>query len=355
MASSSESPLAFLGNNPIVSSASDVLRSFSERRDKLGLSNPGTVENISREVQRDVFLNNLMFTGIRADLTKAFSLSPLFQVSHQFAMGERLNPYTFAALYGTSKVFLQGNVDNEGQLSTRFNYRWGPSTVTRTQFQIAPGGSGQDMAQIEHEYTGKDFTASLKALNPSYLEGGLTGIFIGSYLQSVTPKLALGLEGVWQRAGLTQGPETAVSYVARYKSDDWVATAQLQAQGALNTSYWRRLSEKVQAGVDMTLSLIPGAQGMLGGGFQKEGITTFGAKYDFRMSTFRAQIDSKGKLSCLLEKRVAAPVTLTFGADVDHFTQTSKIGVGISIEAGGEELHEQQEAFGAQPSPNIPF
>lgn len=217
-------------------------------------------------------------------------------------------------------MFLQGNVDNEGQLSTRFNYRWGPSTVTRTQFQIAPGGTGQDMAQLEHEYTGRDFTASLKALNPSYLEGGLTGIFIGSYLQSITPKLALGLEGVWQRAGLTQGPETAVSYVARYKSDDWVATAQLQAQGAINTSYWRRLSEKVQAGVDMTLSLVPSAGGLMGGGIQKEGITTFGAKYDFRMSTFRAQLDSKGKLSCLLEKRVAAPVTMTFGADVDHFT-----------------------------------
>lgn len=104
MASTSDLPLAFLRNNPIVSGASDVLKSFSERRDKLGLSNPGTVENISREVQRDVFLNNFMFTGIRADLTKAFSLAPLFQVSHQFAMGERLNPYTFAALYGTSKV-----------------------------------------------------------------------------------------------------------------------------------------------------------------------------------------------------------------------------------------------------------
>jgi mitochondrial import receptor subunit TOM40 len=176
------------------------------------------------------------------------------------------------------------------------------------------------MAQFEHEYTGADFTASIKALNPSYLEGGLTGIFIGNYLQSVTPKLALGLETVWQRAGLTQIPETAVSYVARYKSEDWIATAQLQAQGALNTSYWRRLSDKVQAGVDMTLSLVPTAGGLLGGGLQKEGITTLGAKYDFRMSTFRAQIDSKGKLSCLLEKRVAAPVTMTFGADVDHFT-----------------------------------
>jgi mitochondrial import receptor subunit TOM40 len=104
MASTSESPLAFLRNNPLFSSVSSALSSFSERRAKLGLSNPGTVENIAREVQRDVFLNNYMFTGIRADLTKAFSLNPLFQVSHQFAMGDRLNPYTFAALYGTSKV-----------------------------------------------------------------------------------------------------------------------------------------------------------------------------------------------------------------------------------------------------------
>lgn len=146
----------------------------------------------------------------------------------------------------------------------------------------------------------------------------MTGIFIGSYLQSVTPKLSVGLEAVWQRAGLSQGPETAVSYCARYKSDDWAAALQLQAQGALNASYWRRLSDKVQAGVDMTVSLVPGAGGLMGGGLQKEGITTFGAKYDFRMSTFRAQVDSKGKLSCLLEKRVAAPVTMTFGADVDH-------------------------------------
>ncbi|KAL1860566.1 hypothetical protein VTK73DRAFT_7282 [Phialemonium thermophilum] len=354
MASTADFPLAFLTKNPVASGLSDVLRSFTERREKLGLSNPGSTENIAREVQRDVFLNNFMFTGIRADLTKAFSFSPLFQVSHAFSMGERLNPYTFAALYGTNKVFLQGNVDNEGQLSTRCNYRWGPSTVTKTQFQIAPAGAGQDMAQFEHEYTGRDFTASLKAINPSYLEGGLTGIFIGSYLQSVTPKLALGLETVWQRGGLTQPPDTGVSYMARYKSNDWIATAQLQAQGALNATYWRRLSEKVQAGVDMTLSLAPSG-GLMGGGLQKEGITTFGVKYDFRMSTFRAQLDSKGKLACLLEKRVAAPVTMTFGADVDHVTQQAKIGVGITIEAGGEELQEQQEALGSQPSLNIPF
>jgi len=90
--------------NPVATTISDAFSSFSDRRAKLGLPNPGTVENLSREVSRDVLLTNYMFTGLKADLTKAFSINPLFQVSHQFAMGERLYPYTFAALYGSSKV-----------------------------------------------------------------------------------------------------------------------------------------------------------------------------------------------------------------------------------------------------------
>jgi mitochondrial import receptor subunit TOM40 len=58
--------------------------------------------------------------------------------------------------------------------------------------------------------------------------------------------------------------------------------------------------------------------GMMGGGMKKDGITTVGLKYDFRNSTFRAQLDTQGKLSCLLEKRVAPAVTLTFAGDMDH-------------------------------------
>lgn len=96
---------AFLKENALVSAIQRTYLSLSERRDALGLSNPGTVENIAREVQKDVFLNNYMFTGLRADLTKPFSVSPLFHVSHAFAMGSQgLPPYTFAALYGTPKV-----------------------------------------------------------------------------------------------------------------------------------------------------------------------------------------------------------------------------------------------------------
>lgn len=219
-------------------------------------------------------------------------------------------------------MFLQGNIDNDGQLIARANYRWTNSFVTKTNAQIAPG-PGQVMVQVDNDYTGKDFTASLKSLNPSMLEGGLTGIFIASYLQSLTPSLAVGLEAAWHRPALNAGPDTAVSYSAKYKGSDWIVSAQLQAQGAISTSYWRRLTEKVEAGVDLNLQFAPGmggrGRGLMGSGMRKEGTTTVGAKYDFRASTFRAQVDSSGRLSCLLEKRVAPPVQLTFAGEIDQF------------------------------------
>ncbi|KAL9640501.1 MAG: hypothetical protein Q9164_000251 [Protoblastenia rupestris] len=310
----------YLENNGLVKILRDSYDSFSQRRDALGLSNPGSVENISREVQKDVFLTRSMFTGLRADFSRPLSMMPLFQYSHAFALGSQgIPPYGFTALLGTSRVFMQGNVDNDGHLTAMLNYQWTKSLVTKCQASIAPG-PGQGMLQLDSDYTGKDFTASLKSINPSALDGGLTGIFIGSYLQSVTPSLALGVEAMWQRAAMSQGPETVLSYCAKYKGQDWVASAQLQAQGAISTSYWRRLTEKVEAGVDLNLQFAPGVGGggLMGSGVRKEGTTTVGAKYDFRTSTFRAQLDSTGKLSCLLEKRVLPPVQVTFAGEMDH-------------------------------------
>jgi len=83
----------------------DVYAAFQARREALGLANPGTVESIAREVQRDVFLSNSTFTGLRAELTKAFSAAPLFQVAHSLSMGSQLQPpYSYMALYGSPRV-----------------------------------------------------------------------------------------------------------------------------------------------------------------------------------------------------------------------------------------------------------
>jgi len=97
--------LGFLTSNPVLSKLRDAYVSFSDRREALGLPYPGTVDNIAKEVQRDVFLNNQTFTGLRADLTKAFSVAPLFQISHALSMGSQaLPPYAYAALYGSPRV-----------------------------------------------------------------------------------------------------------------------------------------------------------------------------------------------------------------------------------------------------------
>ncbi|GKZ27537.1 translocase of outer mitochondrial membrane [Aspergillus brasiliensis] len=346
---------SFLTDNSVAAAFKDAYTSFSERRAALGLPNPGTLDNISREVQKDVLLSNFMFTGLRADLTKVFGMSPLFRVSHAFSMGGSGNmpPYNFSAMYGSPKVFMQGNLGSDGGLAAVGNYRWTPKFVTKSNTQIMPGGQG--LLQLDNDYTGDDFSASLKAFNPSYLEGGLTGIFVGSYLQSVTPSLALGFEAIWQRQSMNSRPESALSYGARYKTADWIASAQLQAQGVITASYWKKLSERVEAGVDMNLQFAPNAAAALMGGPSRDGTTAIGAKYDFRASTFRAQVDSTGKVSCVLEKRIAMPIALTFAGEIDQAKQTAKLGLAVSLEIAGEELMEQQEKMSPEDMVPPPF
>lgn len=185
-------------------------------------------------------------------------------------------------------------------------------------------------------------------------------MFIGSYLQAVTPRLALGLEGVLQKPGGGMGPEAALSYAGKYKGDDWIASLQLLTQGGLQGSYWRRLTDKVETGVDVNLQFA-GGNPMLGTP-SKEGVATLGAKYEFSRSIFRAQVDSQGKIGCLLEKVVAPPVRMTFAGELDHAKvslpntimrsetatnnyeqNAAKLGLAVSIEASGEELMEQQD------------
>lgn len=103
-----KAPLSSVTSNPLARTLRNAYISFSERREALGLSNPGTVDGVAREVQRDVLLNNMMFSGLRADVTKMFSSAPLFQTAHSFTMGAQgMPPYNFAALYGSPAVCQQ--------------------------------------------------------------------------------------------------------------------------------------------------------------------------------------------------------------------------------------------------------
>ena len=165
------------------------------------------------------------------------------------------------------------------------------------------------MIQVEHDYQGQDFSVNLKALNPSPVD--MSGIFVGSYIQSVTPNLALGTELFVSRGGPMEIP-SAPTYLAKYTGTDksWIATAQLQSAGLLQATYWQRLNEKVEAAADLQIMTANG---------KREGVATLGAKYDLRMSTFRAQLDSTGKVSAMLEQRFAPTFAFMVAGEIDHF------------------------------------
>jgi len=165
------------------------------------------------------------------------------------------------------------------------------------------------MVQLEHDYQGGDYSLNVKAMNPSPAD--TSGIYIGSYLQSLTKNFALGFDLLHQRQ-TSELTETSMSYHAKYAGSDknWIATATLSPMSILQATYWHKLSDKVEAAAELNVIAMP---------MRRDAIATLGAKYDLRMSTFRAQVDSTGKVSALLEQRFAPTFGFTVAGEIDHF------------------------------------
>lgn len=330
--------------DPIVQPISRTLESLSASRQKLGLPNPGTIEHLTKEV-KSTHLTNFLFDGARADLTKALSINPIFQVTHAFTYGAQGAPpsYNFGAVMGDDKTFLQGSVDDGGSVMVRANRGWMPGHTSKVQAQLAAGG-GQSFVQLEHDFQGLDHSIDVKAINPQPTDG--TGIYTFNFLQSLTRNFALGLETVWMRQSVDMN-EATTGYIAKWTSDarDAIATLQLQGSGVAQATYWQRLAERVEAAVDL--------QCITAGG-RREAQATVGAKWDFRMSTFRAQVDSTGKIGSLLETRLGPTFAFTVGGEIDHLKSAAKFGIGLNIESAGDNMMMDPNAPPPTP-PSVPM
>ncbi|CAO1625521.1 unnamed protein product [Parajaminaea phylloscopi] len=331
--------------DPVVQPISRTLSSLAASRAKLGLSNPGTIENLTKEV-KSTHLTNFFFDGARADLTKALSINPIFQVTHAFTYGAQGAPpsYNFGAVMGDDKTFLQGSVDDSGSVMVRANRGWMPGHTSKLQAQLAAAG-GQSFVQLEHDFQGLDHSIDIKAINPQPTDG--TGIYTFNFLQSLTRNFALGLETVWMRQSVDMS-EATTGYIAKWTSDarDSIATLQLQGSGVAQATYWQRLAEKVDAAVDL--------QCITAGG-RREAQATIGAKWDFRMSTFRAQIDSGGKISSLLESRLGQTFAFTVGGEIDHLKSAGRFGIGLSIESAGDNMMMMDPNAPPPTPPSVPM
>lgn len=192
------------------------------------------------------------------------------------------------------------------------------------------------MLQAEHDILGDHYSINLKTVNPGLLDG--TGIHIGSVFHSVGPRLSAGFETVvhYPQPGQL---ETATSYMAKLTSlpisslasaaltpvgqapialpfnPQWTATAQLQSTGNVQATYYQKLSDKVDVALDFQTVFQPAS---MMGPAKRDAVATVGAKYDFRLATFRAQLDSTWKVGMLLEQRFTPAFAFLVGGEIDH-------------------------------------
>lgn len=329
---------AFFTENALSKFVSSVQHSVQQHRLSLDLVNPGVMENINKEVSRDVFLDLYAFQGLRADITKTFSMAPVFQIAHGFTIGAKTPSYTFTSILANDQALLQGSVDNELSLTGRLNYAWDKHVISKVSVQL---NDQQAMCQLEHDYQGQDFSLNFKALNPDITGANFRGLLVGSILQSITNKLSLGLETVYTAMDPSGFNSASISLVGRYNAGDWIASAQLQAQGQLIASFWRKVAPNLEAGLETTISaqqqpvmgesMMPQIQTVI------EANTVLGAKYEFRQSIYRGQLNSQGELGFMLEHRILPTVGLVFNAQVDQWKNTAKMGMGVQLETAGSE------------------
>ncbi|KAF7722088.1 translocase of outer mitochondrial membrane [Apophysomyces ossiformis] len=292
---------------------------FTFHKNRLNLPNPGKFERLHFEV-KDTFVNNYLFDGAQANILK--ELSANFHVQHQFSLGSQVMPpmYNFMSGYMTERTMAQGTMDNDTNLQAVVRHMWNQQLAVKLVAQMThmPGHS---MMQLEGDYTGSDYSFNVKAMNPNPME--FTGIYMANYLQSVTSKLAVGSEIVLQRP-TPDMEETAMSLVGKYTGNDFIATAQFQGLGAIQASYYQRINEKVDFGVELNM--------MVQGG-RREAVATVGGKFDFRQATFRGQIDTTGRVSAVLEEKMAPGFAFLISGDLDHMKGQSKFGIGITLSA----------------------
>jgi mitochondrial import receptor subunit TOM40 len=268
----------------------------------------------------------------------------------------------YGAAFHGEQTFLQGGVDQTGQVTARANQAWNGTDTTKMQAQVSVDGTtvacliihltvrlarlpvddqlsatpGHSMIQIEHDHLAPHYSLNVRTVNPSPAD--LTGIHMVSLLHSVSPRLALGFETIIQHPQ-PQILETATSYLLKMTSlpapsastpiaqspstlglgsaRQWIATAQFQpTAGLLQTTYYQKLSPSVDVALDLTTAVTP-ASPM--GPPKREAVATLGAKYEFRMASFRGQVDSQGKVGMLLEQRFTPAFAFLVGGEIDHW------------------------------------
>ncbi|KAF9808094.1 hypothetical protein SFRURICE_017266 [Spodoptera frugiperda] len=159
--------------------------------------NPGTLDEIHKKT-KDVMPVN--FEGGKLMVNRG--LSNHFQMSHTLTMSSAQNGYKLGATYiGTKQIspseafpVILGDVDPSGNVNFSLIHQLTPEIRLKGAAQVQECKLTATQGTLE--YKGSDYTLAMAVGKPDFNEK--SAVFVGHYLQSVTKRLALGTELVYQ-------------------------------------------------------------------------------------------------------------------------------------------------------------
>lgn len=317
------------------------------------VTNPGPYEQAAMDAKRLVTLDT--YDGARVDISK--QLSPYMAAVHSFWMGTSMLPdgrnktYSFVAQVADESGLLMARVDPErGSVDGRV-HRALLGGLAMGKLQIGVSAEGQnDQLLADLDFGGQTWTGNLKY---GSMGGGI--VFGLNYLQSVTPKLAMGGEGMYVAANGSLLSNYMVKYTMAAKSgdddddndklgdsiakaaeaagksiDDKAGSSTMYAnyntgQGMLALNYKRNVTpNRVTLGAELQCS--PASL---------ESQVLVGAEFKLQRSKVQLCVDGTGRIQSTLEAKLGiAPgsPSLNFSAEVDHGKDVMRFGYGINIE-----------------------
>mmetsp|Transcript_13428 Transcript_13428/g.27247 ORF Transcript_13428/g.27247 Transcript_13428/m.27247 type:complete len:379 (-) Transcript_13428:1596-2732(-) len=297
--------------------------------------NPGPLEMATYDVRRLVSLDT--YDGVRVDISK--QLSPFFACVHSFHLGTTMLPdgkncsYGFTTQMNDEEGFMMARVDPErGSVDGRIHKALlGGLAMGKLQLGLSSEGQSDQMLG-EVDIGAATWTANLK-----YGSMGGGNVFGCNYFQAVTPKLAMGGEGMYIGAN----GNMLSSYTAKYSFDNgteegsdaapgppeapsYLAATYNAGQGMLSLNYKRAVTaQRVNIGASLECSPMT-----------LESQVLLGAEFNLTRSKMNVCIDGSGRIQSVLETKLGrepGSPALNFAAELDHGKNVMKFGYGLNI------------------------
>jgi mitochondrial import receptor subunit TOM40 len=271
------------------------------------LPNPGAYEDMNQEAT--IILRPNVFEGMQFNMNMPVG-SQSFSLGQNIEMGAKDHPgsYAFSANYFTNRlVMISRCTPVDGRVNGRIFYTHTPSLTSKVIADVGPDPDSSK-ASWDLDYRGEDFCSQLKLAN-----GGVAAV---SYLQSVTPTIALGGEGFYQG----KSHFSAITAAAKYANGTDVASLTVASFGPIIASYMHRVNSKSAFATEFYLD-----------GRTRDSHVTLGYRFDLTTATVTGNIDSSGRVSATLEERINPILSFCLSGELDHARGDSRFGFSVNL------------------------